>query len=48
MNIINCLCFACKECKNEELVCKEEIELKNPCYNCGNCITIECSGYQSK
>ena len=31
MKTNSCLCFVCKGCKNEGLVCKEEIDLENPC-----------------
>ena len=48
MKTNSCLCFVCKGCKNKGLVCKEEIDLENPCWNCSNGITVECSGYLLK
>jgi len=45
-NMINCLCFTCKGCNNEDYPCEDDIE--DPCGNCSNGRTISCTGYSVK
>jgi len=42
--MINCLCYTCKGCNNEDYPCED---VEDPCGNCSNGRTISCTGYSA-